>query len=195
MFPVLIALAAGQALSAMKQADEARSAADLQNALNEINARYIDYDAYEAEKFGSTEVAAYQPQIDQTIGAQRVALAAQNIDTGYGTASEFEKETKLTGALNVIEIQNQAREKAAGLRQEAANLRRGSSVQKDQANMNANASETAGLLNAGATGYRGYTQAYPAPGLKDNSLGTSNKSGNRVGWVPMNYGGDSYYKS
>lgn len=193
-FPILLVLAAAQAASAAKQAQEVRDAAELQQALNEINAKYIDFDAYEAEKFGFTEVARYEPQISGTIGAQKNALAYENVDTSYGTAAEIQRETQVTGTLNILEIQNQARMKAAGLRQQARNMRISGAVAKDQANLNANATETAGYINAGATGYRAYTQM----GSDKPTEGKTNKVSTRItssGWVPMSAQGNSYYKS
>lgn len=178
-FPILLALAAAQAYSGYKQSEEIKQAAELQNALNEINAEYTEHDAYEAYKFGETEAAAYEPKISQTIGAQRTAYASEGVDVGYGTAAEVQKETRLTGQLNIIDIQNAARMKSLGLRQQADNIRRGMSVTKSQAEINADATLSKGALDAGATGYRGATQYFG-----DNNpqtLGGSNKSsGNRV---------------
>ena len=174
MAVVLFALAALQAASALKQADEIRRSADLTNQLNEINAKYADYDAYQTETFGQTEAARYQTTIDQTLGAQRAGYAAGNVDVNFGTAAEVQNETKLTGVLNIIDIQQQARMKAQGYRREARNIRSGMSVARSQAEMQANATVTAGLLNAGATGYRAYTQLGD-DGLKPNVEGKANK--------------------
>lgn len=172
-FPILLVMAAVQAFSSAKQAQEARDAADLQNDLNNINAKYLDQDAFNAETFGYTESASYQKVIDQTVSSQRAGYASQNVDVNYGTAAEIQDETKITGMLNILDIQTQARNRAAGIKQQAFNLRQGSSVQKNQAYADAQANETTGYLKAGATGYRGYTQLGPG---KPDLLGKSNKT-------------------
>ena len=175
----LIALAALQAASALKQADEITMAAELNNQLSEVNAKYAEYDAYTAERFGFTESAAYQKNIDEVLGGQRAGYASQGVDIGYGTAAEVQNETKLTGALNIIDIQNQATMKAQGYLHQARNIRQGMSVAKSQAEIQANTVGTAGILNAAGTGYRGYTQMSP-DGLKKTVEGTSNKSSGRL---------------
>lgn len=174
MLPVLFALAAAQAISAAKQADEIRMQAELQANLNEVNAKYAEHDAYEAYKFGETEVARYEPQIDETVGAQRAVMASQGVDVSYGTGAELQQQTRLTGTLNILDIQNQARMKAEGYSAQARNIRQSSSVQKSKSEIAANDTEVSGIINAGATGYRGYTQLGPN---NPNTLGTSNKTG------------------
>lgn len=176
-FPVLFALAAFQAASSAKQAEELRNAADLQNELNKINAKYLDYDAIQAEIFGLTESANYEKEIGRVIGEQRVGYAAQNVDVSYGTAAEVQAETKMVGALNILDIQSQARMRAQGIRQQAQNVRQGGNLQRDQAYVNAEATQTAGLINAGSTGYRGYTQFGDQ---NPNYSGGSNKTSTRV---------------
>lgn len=174
----IAALAAAQALSGMKQAEDIRMSQDLTNHLNEINARYAEYDAYEAKKFGDTEVARYQPNIDNTVAAQRAGYASEGVDVSFGTAAEVQQETKMTGALNIIDIQNQARMKALGFTQQARNLRQSGSVANAQADINAHSAEVSGILNAGATGYRGYTQSqFNSDGLRTGALGTSDRTG------------------
>ncbi len=174
----LFALAALQAASAIKQADEIRSSADLTRSLNEVNAKYAEMDANEAEVFGDTQAARYQSTIDSTLGAQKTAYASQNVDIGFGTAADVQKETSLTGALNIIDIKNQAHMKALGLRKEARNIRQSSSMSRSQSEINANATLTSGILNASATGYRASTQLPSGDnGTKPSVLGTANRTG------------------
>jgi hypothetical protein len=174
----MYALAALQAGTALKQADEIRQGAELTNALNEVNAKYVEQDAYEAQKFGDTQVANYEKQIDQTVGAQKAGYASAGVDVGFGTAAEVQNETKLNGVLNILDIQNQARAKARGLTLQARNIRQGMSVGRSQSEINASATETSGILNAGATGYRAYTQeSGNDTGLKNEALGGSNRTG------------------
>jgi hypothetical protein len=188
-FPVLLALAVLQAYSSAKQAEEVRRAADLQNDLNKVNAKYLDYDAFQAEIFGYTESADYDKEISKVISEQRVGFAAQGVDVSYGTAAEIQQETRNVGALNIIDIQNAARMRAQGIKQQAQNVRQGGNLQRDQAYINARANETAGYIQAGSTGYRGYTQLGEQ---NPNYLGGSDKTSTRVrtaGQSYKNYGG------
>lgn len=176
-FPILLALAAIQAGSAAKQAGEIRDSADLTQSLNEINAKYYDYDAHQAEIFGQTEAASYDKKVTSTIGAQRVGYAAGNVDVNYGTAKDLQNETKLIGNLNILDITNEARSRAQGIRQNAWNLRYSGKMANEQAHINANATETAGYINAGETGYRGYSQM---TGENPKYTGGSNKTSTKV---------------
>ena len=154
-------VAALQVWSGLQQAQMMRRQAKLTEQLNEMNARFAEIDAYEEEKFGYSEAAAYQTQIDATVGQQRVAFAAQGVDVSFGTAAQLQAETRLTGFLNTIDIQNQARAKARGLRNEAANIRLGSYMGRSQAEINASAAQTQGILgavNTGVTAVSGYAR-------------------------------------
>jgi len=174
----LAALAAYQAFSGMKQAEQIRNAADNQRHLNEINAKFIEYDAFEAEKFGESEVAAYDPQIDAVLGQQRASMAAAGIDLSFGTAADIQEETKTVGFLNKIAIANQARSKAQGLRREARNVRMSSKVMVDQAEVSSNATRESALVNAGITGFRAYTAGSPDD-LSPRVTGVSNYARSR----------------
>ena len=147
-----------QIASGLQQAQMIRRQARLTEQLNEMNARFAEIDAYEAEKFGYSEAAAYQTQIDATVGQQKVAFAAQGVDVNFGTAAQLQAETRLTGFLNTIDIQNQARAKARGIRNEASNIRLGSYMSRSQAEINASAVQTQAFLGAANTGVSGYAR-------------------------------------
>lgn len=151
-----LAVAAAQVISSYQQADSIRESAKLQRKIDELNAEFIDIDAYEAEKAGFSESARYQNVIDSTVSDQRVAYASQNVDVSFGTAAQVQAETKLTGELNILDIQKNAYNKALGLKQQANNVRLGSKFSSIQSDLQANSVQTAGLLNAGATYASGY---------------------------------------
>lgn len=184
----LYALAGLQAVSALKQADEIRRSADLTRKLNEINAQYADYDAYQAELGGETQAARYQSEIDKIASEQQTTLAAQGVDINYGTAAEIQKDTKVTGFLNILDIKQQARARAMGFKREARETRIKGAFNQSQAEINANGVAVAGLLNAGATGYRGWSQTSP-DGLKTDVLGKSNKTAENRDLSSMSYWG------
>lgn len=151
-------LVAFQIYNGIKQAESIRQQARLTAKLNELNAQYIEYDAWQAEAFGQTEQARYQSEIDRVEGEQKVTFAANDVDINYGTAAELQGETRLTGVLNKIQIQNQATSRSLGLRREANNVRFRSIMQQAEAEASAQASITSGFANAAQTGISAYTR-------------------------------------
>lgn len=155
---IAVGLAAYQVYAGAKQAETIRRQANVTKQLNEMNAQYAELDAYRAEQDGQSEVARYQSEIDRVVGDQRVALAAANVDVNYGTAAELQGEARLTGLLNQMELQNRAQMKAAGLKRQANNIRFSATQQLEQANANASAAQTAGVIGALQTGVSAYSR-------------------------------------
>jgi hypothetical protein len=147
-----IGVAAFNIYSGREEAKGIAQQAQLAQDIADMNAEFIDLDAWEAEKFGYTQEARYGAIIDKTIASQRVSLAASDVDVNSATAKAVQDETRLIGQLNVIDIQRQARAKARGLKLEASNLRLGSSFSQTQARSNASAAEIRGVSNAAAIG-------------------------------------------
>ncbi len=173
----LYALAAFQAASGLQQADLIRQQAGVTDAINQLNAKYTDIDADNAMKEGYTESARYQTEVDKTVGAQREGFAADGVDVNYGTAAEVQADTRVTGFLNNLDIQNQARAKALGLRQQASNIRLQGSMGRSQAELNAGGATTQGIASGLQSGFRAYTESQPNAGRGSTpTLGTSNYS-------------------
>ncbi len=158
--PLLVygALAAFQVISGNQQAATIEAQANLKQRIDNLNADRADIDAYEAEKFGFTESARYQSVVDATAANQKVAYASQNVDVNYGTAADVQGETRLTGLLNTLEIQRQAREKAAGFKNQARNLRLGGGMAAQQGAIDANATRNQGYIGAAGTLLSGYSR-------------------------------------
>lgn len=170
------ALAAYQIWSAYNQAEVIRDQAELTKNIAEMNAKYAEIDAWEAEKYGYTESARYQSIVDQTVGEQRAAFAAQNVDVSFGTAKEIQQESKVTGFLNQLDMQRQARAKAMGLKFEASNYRVSGSMSQAQGGAQGNATMNAGFANAGATAVSGYGK-YATDMKKAGSTSNASSSG------------------
>lgn len=151
------ALALFQVASGAQQAEMVQANGRLSQRISDMNAKYADLDAYEAEKFGFTQSARYQSVIDSMIGEQKVRLANQNVDVNFGTAKELQEETKLTGFFNQLEIQNAARARARGLRIDASNMRLGSYMQGIQSDVSATAVRSSSYADAVKTGITGYS--------------------------------------
>jgi len=151
------AVAAFQIFSGRNQSDAILGASALQNKIGELNAQYTEIDAWEAEKFGLTQAARYKNVITQTVGKQKVAFAAANVDVNSGTAKAIQDESRLAGFLNVLDIQKAGREKANGLKIQASNIRLGNDINRIQAGANASAAQTQGLIGAAGTALKGYS--------------------------------------
>lgn len=140
-----------QMWAGVQQANMIRRQSQLTEKIDALNAKYAEYDAYEAEKFGFEESARYEGQVQQTTSSQRAAMAAEDVDVNYGTAAELAEETKLNGFLNVIDIQAQARARALGIKREANSIRLNSSMKSLQAQNNASAAQMSGFVGAATT--------------------------------------------
>ena len=157
--PYVIAGAATfQLVAGLQEAEMIRKQAELTKKINKLNADAIDLDAYEVERQGYEEVANYEGVIKQTVGDQRAAWAASNVDVNSGIAQEIQGETKLTGFLNTLQIQNQARARALGIRRQARNVRMQGEMQEAASNLAAQGAQTGALLNAGGTAISGYAK-------------------------------------
>lgn len=146
------AMAGYEIISGLHQAETVRAQSKLTQEINEMNAVYAEMDAYGAEQSGEEQAARYQTAIDQTIGAQRVALASQDTDITFGTALEKQAETKLTGFLNQVDIRNQAHERALGYQREARNIRAGGAAKEAESKLHAQSLTNAAVLG-GISGY------------------------------------------
>lgn len=151
-------LAGLQIWNGIQQAEMIRAQGQVQTQIAEMNAKWAEVDAWHAEQQGEEQVARAKTDEIQTIGAQRTALAAADVDVNFGTAAQIQEETKLTGFLNEIDMRNAARAKALGFKREARGTILQDQMQQSQNAMNARAAVTSGLLSAAQTGITGYTR-------------------------------------
>jgi hypothetical protein len=200
--PLIIAgvVASMQAFSGIKQADDIRSAARFNRELAEMNAKYIEMDAWEAEKYGFTQSSRYQSVIDDVISDQRVGLAGQGVDVNFGTAVELQKSNKLTGFLNQLDMIQQAQNASKNLKNQALNVRFGAVMDGIAADSKARGAENAGYLNAANTmagAYSGYANSKTiASG--GNSMGGDNGvtaiKSTTNNPIKANYAGDNFVR-
>ena len=150
-----IGVGAFQLFSGLQQSNDILEQAKLSRRIGQLNAKNFELEAFEAEKFGFTESARYKSVIDKTIGSQKAILASQGVNVHTGTAAVIQAESKLTGFLNQLDIQQAGRNKAKGLRFQASASRMGQSFDQAQAAANASAARVSGVANASST-YLGY---------------------------------------
>lgn len=156
-------LAALQLYTGTENAKMMQRSARMQERVANINAKYAEEDAYKVLKHGFEEVANYQIKVRDTLGAQRLAMAVNDVDPNFGTAAEIQAETKLTGFLNQVDIMANAQAKVLGLKREARMTRLGGAMARAQGEMNATATRTASFLRAGEMGVSGYAYQNSTP--------------------------------
>jgi predicted polyphosphate/ATP-dependent NAD kinase len=143
-------------VSGLQQAGLVREQARLTSMLSQMNEQYADLEAFDTEGYTEAVAARTETQGQQTVGSQRVAMAAENVDVNFGTAKEIQNESKLNTFLNVIDIRQQGRARALGIKREARNATIQSMINGGAAGLQASATQTAGFLNAAATGANYY---------------------------------------
>ena len=148
-------LGALQVWSGIQMGGMIRRQADLTAQISEMNAQFAEIDAWEAEKMGYTQTARYQSVIDATLDDQRAIMAAQGTDVGYGTAAELQAETRLTGFLNTLDMQQQARNQAYGFKTQASNFRLQGANQIMQGRVDSFGAVMGGVTSGAATAVRG----------------------------------------
>lgn len=136
-----------------------RQTAELNNDIADMNAEFAELDAYDAEIEGYSDQARYQSIVDSTLATQRTRLAAGDVELGYGTAGEIEKEDIFIAEINKMEIENQARATALGYKREARDFRLGGFLGRLSAEARAEAAKFRGLTGATQTGLTGYQRS------------------------------------
>ena len=149
------ALAGFQVISGLHQSEMVKAQADIQKQIDEFNAQQAEYDAWKAEGYGQTQMAVYQTQVDKAMAAAKVGAAAEGVKI-EGSLSEVVDENKSVALSNMLEIENQARERALGYTRQARSVRMGSQFSQAQATAQSQSVKTGALLSAGSTLVTGY---------------------------------------
>lgn len=198
--PLIIAgvAMAGQVLGGLKQADDIKSAARLNKMLAEMNAGFIEMDAWEAEKYGFTQATRYQSIVDDVISDQRVGLAAQGVDVSFGSAAQLQQDTKLTGFLNQLDMIQQAQNQSKNLKNQAMSVRFGAKMDGIAADSKARGAENAGYMAAANTAvgaFSGYAKAGPLS-TYDKGTNTTVEGIQKAtsSQTKANYAGDNFYR-
>src|SRR5438445_632081 len=114
-----LALAGLQLVGGYQQADIIRQNATLQSNIADMNAKYAQVDAYNAIESGYGNANKYAGQVDTAISSEREAYASADVDIKYGTAKDVESDNRIAGLENVLQIQRQAQNAAAGYEAQA----------------------------------------------------------------------------
>jgi hypothetical protein len=96
---------------------------DYEEFIARQNADLAERDAKEITKRGDKASSDYKNQVNQLKGQQRSSMAAQGIDINQGSAAEIQKETATLGALDALQLKNNAWREAFGMRGQANQYR------------------------------------------------------------------------
>lgn len=140
-------------------AQNVRETARINQEIAEMNAEFAELDAQEAFLQGETQKARYQSVVDDTLSKQRLALTAQNVDTGFGTAASIAEETKFTSDLNKMEIEKRAQEAALGYKNQAREFRMSGAMGVSQGEQRASQIQFQSVLQGAESGVTGYVRS------------------------------------
>ena len=147
----------GQAAEAVGAAQQ--KAANEQADLADYNASVADLQASDALERGTIAEDRYRSQVKGVVATQRSGEAAGNIDVGFGSSVDVQKDAAFLGELDALTIRTNAAREAWGYQVQAADLRHSAQIARDtgvyaaaagaQANANANLA-VAGTIATGA---------------------------------------------
>jgi hypothetical protein len=111
------------ALQTYSQYQAQKQQSRYQQSMLDANARMADIRAEDAIARGETDAGIVRTRAKKMVGSQRVAMAAQGIDIGSGSAVDVQEDTARMGALDALTVKNNAWREAWGYKAEAASFR------------------------------------------------------------------------
>lgn len=195
-FIVYGAMAGLQLLSGVQQANNIQRQAELQKKLDEFNVEQAQLDAFNAEKDGYTQMARYENVINEIQSTQRNNYYAADVNPNFGTAADLQADSKLTGQLNLLDIQSQAHQRALGYKKQANAIRGQSGLNQIGASLQADTTRNTAVLGAANTLLTGYERNGGFGNIKKPQTNvaaneSSTYGGDNVtalyGWSPATY--------
>ncbi len=153
--------AAGQ----IQQAQATASANKYNAQVADMNARISERRAKDAIERGALEEQKKRQQVQQVLGKQQAAMAANGVDVSFGSPLDTIVDSAVLGELDALTIRSNTYREAYEYRVDAANKR--SSAQLNR--MNADAATAGGYLGAAGTILGGAGKAYS--GYRQNTIG------------------------
>ena len=121
----LLAIGAGISLyNAKVQSDAIGEKGAFDEAQGRANALLAERDANDVIARSGQDIGRVEGKKRKILGSQRASLAAQGIDSNFGSATDVQNETSFMGALDELTIKNNAFREAAGYRMQSSNYRR-----------------------------------------------------------------------
>lgn len=110
--------------AAQREGEAQKRAAESQAQLLDYNAAVADVQARDAIARGAEEESKYRQGVRKLIGSQRTALAASNVDVGFGSAADVQADAAFLGELDALTIRTNAAREAWGYKVEAEDTRK-----------------------------------------------------------------------
>lgn len=111
-----------QGQAAKKAGKAGQDAANSQADLADYNAAVATVQADDAAARGAEEESRFRAGVRGTIGSQRAAFAAGNVDVGFGSAVEVQSDAAFLGELDALTIRTNAAREAWGYKVQAEDL-------------------------------------------------------------------------
>lgn len=150
------------AVGSIQQGQAAASAAKYNNQVAQMNATISERRAKDALERGANEEQKKRQQVQQILGQQQAAMAANGVDLTFGSPLDTIVDTAVLGELDALTIRTNAYREEYDYRVQAANQRAGGQL----ALMEGRAAKTAGYLDGFGTilggvgkAYKGYSQS------------------------------------
>lgn len=163
---------AGGYLGAKADGDAAKKQARFNRQQAEWNAREAEREAEFVLKKSQKDASQYMKDVGATIGAQRVALAAQGIVVDDATAATVQEQTREIGLEDALTIRQNAMREAYGLKSEAMNFRLQAQFDEAAAIRGSANARMAGLLS-GVAGVGSSIASAKSQGMFEKKIGSS----------------------
>jgi len=144
------------AAGSIQQGNAANKAAKYNAQVAEMNATISDRRAKDAIERGATEEQKKRQQVQQVLGQQQAAMAANGVDITFGSPLDTIVDTSVLGELDALTIRSNAYRESYDYQVQASNQRAGAELTR----MEGSAAKTAGYLNGFGTILGGAGKAY-----------------------------------
>lgn len=124
------------------------------NAVYDINTRTANLQAEDAITRGQEDANRIRRETKIAIGQQRASQAGQGVDVNTGTGTAIREETRSIGAIEAINIKNNAFREALGYKTKANNLQAQKAIARITGKFQRRSIILGGGLRAGAGAFR-----------------------------------------
>lgn len=121
-----------QGRAAERAGQRAQEAANSQAEIQDFNAAVADLQAKDAVERGAEEESRFRTQIRSTIGTQRAAFAASNVDVNYGSAVDVQADAAFLGELDALTLRTNAAREQWGFQVQATDYRKRAEVTRKE---------------------------------------------------------------
>lgn len=115
-----------------KAGEQQQRAAESAAEMHEWNAEVADLQAADAVERGQQEENRFRSSVRGIIGSQRAAMAAGNVDVGFGSALDVQADAAYLGELDALTIRSNAAREAWGYKVEAFDAKFRAAVTREE---------------------------------------------------------------